>query len=243
VTADSSDRRKDGVVPDPKQQTRELAARYADRGEPNGWFDEFYARAGGDIHKIYWADLEPNQPLAGWLEEHPPASSARAAVVGCGLGDDAELLARHGWQVTAFDISDAAVAMCRQRYPDSPVDYVVGDLFAVPERWRRGFDLVFECNTIQILVGDARGLALQAIAELVAPAGTVLVSCRSRESGTESGAFPVPLDRQEIDGFVRAGLVEDLFQAYDDTQEPPVPHFFAAYRRPGPAPGSMSRHG
>jgi hypothetical protein len=134
--------------------------------------------------------------------------------------------------VTAFDISEAAVAMCRERYADSTVEYAVGDLFAPREDWARGFDLVFECNTIQILVGERRAQSLPAIAELVAPGGVVLVSCRSREPGTEADAFPVPLDRTEIDGFVREGLVEEHFDAYDDTQEPPVPHFFAAYRRP-----------
>ena len=43
--------------------------------------------------------------------------------------------------------------------------------------------------------------------------------------------FPLPLDKDEIDGFVRCGLNEKSFEAYDDTQEPPVPHFFAVYRK------------
>jgi hypothetical protein len=42
---------------------------------------------------------------------------------------------------------------CRQRYPDSKVEYKVADLFSLPEEWVRGFNLVYECNTIQILKG------------------------------------------------------------------------------------------
>jgi len=214
-----------------KDATIRLARSFAAKGDPNGWFEEFYARADGDINEIYWADLKTNPLLADWLRENPQRAGATAVTIGCGLGDDAEALAAHGCRVTAFDISASAIAMCRERFPDSPVDYQVADLFALPPTWRRGFDLVYECNTIQILTGDDRGRALQAIAGLVAPQGCVLVSCRSRESGANLDAFPLALDRDEIDGFTRAGLCEETFLAYDDDQDPPVPHFFAVYRR------------
>ena len=217
---------------DAKQAARRLAETYADRDDPNGWFEEFYARAGGNIENVYWADLEPGPCLMSWLAQHPVEGKPRAVVVGCGLGDDAEALVRCGYRVTAFDISPAAVTMCRQRYPDSTVEYVVADLLAMPAGWAHGFDLVYECNTIQALVGDLRGRARDVIADLVAPGGVALVSCRSREPGEKENEFPVPMDRDEIDGFRRAGLIEDHFDAYDDAQTPPVPHFFAVYRRP-----------
>jgi SAM-dependent methyltransferase len=217
---------------DPKKATILLAETYAAKGDPDGWFEEFYARAGGAIERVYWADLEPNPLMLEWLDAHPAPAGKRAVVVGCGLGDDAEALRERGYTVTAFDISPSAVDMCRRRYPDSSVDYVTADLFDHPPEWRRGFDLVYECNTIQILTGDNRVRALNAIAELVAPGGEVIVSCRSRESHDHSQTFPIALDRHEIDGFVRAGLTETHFLAYDDHQEPPVPHFFAVYARP-----------
>lgn len=215
-----------------KQATQRLAETYAGRGDPNGWFEEFYARAGGDIHQVYWADLEPNPLLLDWISEHGKLSGKTAVTIGCGLGDDAEALARHGYQVTAFDISPSAIAMCRQRYPDSSVAYRVADLFDFPDEWRQGFDLVYECNTIQILNGSSRVQAVKAISDLVAPGGEVLVSCRSRAAGEQLDAFPCPLDRDEIGGFRRAGLSEKHFIAYDDDQAPPVPHFFAVYGRP-----------
>lgn len=47
----------------PKLATQILAKKYADKGHPDGWFEEFYAQAGGEIKKVYWADLEPNPLL------------------------------------------------------------------------------------------------------------------------------------------------------------------------------------
>ena len=41
----------------------------------------------------------------------------------------------------------------------------------------------------------------------------------------------VEVDKEEIDGFVRSGLSEQSFVTYDDTQDPPVPHFFATYTK------------
>jgi hypothetical protein len=107
----------------------------------------------------------------------------------------------------------------------------VGNLFNPLPAWVRGFDLVYECNTTQILAEPERSQSVKAIAELAAPGGLVLVSCRSRSVGDDSPAFPIAMDRNEMDGYVRAGLIQSYFDAYDDHQDPPVPHFFAVYTR------------
>jgi len=217
-------------MPD-KFTTQRLAKTYADQGNPDGWFEEFYARADGDISKVYWADLKPSPLLLAWIEENRALAGTLAITIGCGLGDDAEALASHGYRVTAFDISASAIAMCRKRYPNSAVDYKVADLFNPPTEWHRAFSLVYECNTIQILTGSNRVRAIEAIVDLVAPGGCILISCRSRGTGEQTDTFPLALDRQEIDGFVRGGLSEIHFTSYDDDQDPPVPHFFAVYSR------------
>ncbi|MCB1182512.1 class I SAM-dependent methyltransferase [bacterium] len=216
----------------PRDRTLRLARRYAADGDPDGWFDEFYTRAGGDHRNVYWADLAPGPHLVAWLARHAAAPGGRAVVVGCGVGDDALALAAAGYAVTAFDVSPAAIALCRDRFPDAAVDWRVADLFALPADWSRAFDVVYECNTIQVLTGANRVRARRAIATLAAPGGAVLVSCRSRATDAGLDAWPLALDRPEIDGFQAEGLVAEEFDAYDDDQEPPVPHFFAVYRRP-----------
>ena len=215
-----------------KDKTIRLSESYAEKGDPNGWFEEFYSGAEDDINNVYWADLAPNPVLVTWLETHPTTPGTRAVTVGCGLGDDAELLAKYGYKVTAFDISPTAIEMCKKRYSESKVAYLVGDLFNPLPAWVRGFDLVYECNTTQILSEPQRSQSVKAIAELAAPGGLVLVSCRSRAAGDNSSTFPIAMDRDEMDEYVRAGLTESYFDAYDDHQDPPVPHFFAVYTRP-----------
>ncbi|WP_368041849.1 hypothetical protein [Nostoc sp. TCL240-02] len=49
------------------------------------------------------------------------------------------------------------MAWCQERFPNSTVNYVVADLFAVPaQQWHLGFDFVFECRNIQALPLNVR---------------------------------------------------------------------------------------
>ena len=89
---------------------RELARQHYADGDPLGWFDDLYKRAGGNFETIPWADRAVNPHLAAWCErEGLPRPGERVVVVGCGLGDDAEYLAGLGAVVTAFDISETAI--------------------------------------------------------------------------------------------------------------------------------------
>lgn len=212
---------------------RDWVKSYQDSGDPLGWFEPLYKGAGGHHSGVFWADLEPNPYLVDWITRNEPGPQGKSAiVVGCGVGDDAEALSAHGYRVTAFDISPTAIELCRNRYPDTRVEYLVADLFAYPPGWKEHFDLVFECNTIQVLPGDYRVIARDCMVSLLKHGGHILVSCRSRDKEEMAGAVPLPLDRAEIDGFRQGGKLEETaFVAYDDDQDPPVPHFFACYRK------------
>jgi SAM-dependent methyltransferase len=211
---------------------KKMVKSHQERDDPTGWFDSIYTDAQGDHTAVFWADLEPSPYLLDWLQNCSFSHAGRKAIViGCGVGDDAEALSEAGYEVTAFDISPEAIRLCENRYPDSRVDYLVADLFAYPAHWAESFDLVYECNTIQVLPGKYRIQARDAMISLLAPQGYILVSCRSRLKGEQEDDIPLPLDKEEIDGFVRCGLSEESFAAYDDTQAPPVPHFFAVYQK------------
>jgi len=206
---------------------------YQEKNDPTGWFDSIYKNAQGDFTKVFWADLEPSPYLVSWLEKNPiNKPSKRACVIGCGVGDDAEALSEFGFEVTAFDISVTAIELCKNRYKDTKVNYVVADLFDYPKEWFEKFNVVYECNTIQVLPGDYRIKARIAMSSLICKDGYILVSCRSRNEGEKENAIPLPLTKGEMDEFVNSDKLKEIsFLAYDDTQEPSVPHFFGIYQR------------
>jgi len=209
---------------------KKMVKEHQERDDPLGWFDSIYADAEGDHTAVFWADLAPSPYLVKWLQNNPIENKNKKAIaIGCGVGDDAEAMAAFGYEVTAFDIAPTAIALCKNRYNQTNVHYLEADLFAYPEEWFEGFDLVYECNTIQVLPGKYRQQAMKAMVSLMAKDSTLLVSCRSRNKGELEDAIPLPLDKEEIDGFVYLGLKEENFLAYDDAQEIPVPHFFATY--------------
>jgi len=195
-------------------------------------FESMYVQAQGDPAAISWADLVPNPNLVRWLEgNNIDGAVKQALVVGCGLGDDAEELARRGFVTTAFDVSPTATRWCRRRFPTSDVKYVAADLFRIPGAWKESFDFVLESYTLQVLPVDLRPQAMTAIAALVAPGGTLLLVARGRDDDDPPGNSPWPLTREELGGFNSHGLVEQAFQDFMDDESPPVRRFVITYRR------------
>ena len=213
-----------------RERAGQLAERALERGEPLGWFDGFYESAAGDTKRIPWAERRPNVNLVSWLSGRSLGRTAKSAlVVGCGLGDDAELIASEGPATTAFDLAPRAVEWCRSRHPDSAVTYVVADLLDTPAPWKQAFDFVFEAYTLQVLPPAMRPAAVNAIAECVAPGGRLLVISRGRGSDDEVDGFPWPLARAEVESFVAAGLSLEKFEDYHDDESPPVRRFRAVF--------------
>ena len=219
------------------QPDRTLARRLADeslaKGDPLGWFEALYQAAGENLALIPWADLTFNPHLAAWLAANPRDwAGRRALVVGCGLGDDAEELARRGAKVTAFDVSPKAIEWCRRRFASSPVDYQVANALSLPDAWHGAFDLVVEIYTLQALPPGPRAVASAELAAALAPGGTLLVVARGREPNEDPGSAPWPLVKSELDAFTSHGLVAETFEDFLDNEQPPVRRFRATYRRP-----------
>ena len=169
-------------------------------------FEEFYRSVGADLGKLPWAALAPRPQIVAWLDTLGLAAGRRALVIGCGVGDDAEELARRGYRVSAFDISPTAIRWCRTRFPDSAVDYQVADLLDLPAEWRQAFDIVVEFNTIQSIELGRRRDVLAAIAATVAPRGLLFVRAALRPDGAPALTRPWPVSRAELADFAEVGL-------------------------------------
>ncbi|WP_248304435.1 class I SAM-dependent methyltransferase [Breoghania sp. L-A4] len=189
-------------------------AKGGDPEDRRSWFEQVYELADDDPAAVPWADLKPKDVLVAWLARNPGAGR-RALDVACGLGDNAEALSAAGWATTAFDLADGAIQWARRRFPDTKVDYQVADLFNPPQEWIGAFDLVHECYTLQALHGDLRERGFAAIANLVAPGGTLLVITRSGEDGVGYDGPPWPLTPSELDRFRDLGFALRSHRAYD----------------------------
>ncbi|MGA8248582.1 MAG: class I SAM-dependent methyltransferase [Nocardioides sp.] len=145
-------------------------------------WDEFYS--GEQI----WSG-NPNGAL---LAEVAQLSRGRALDVGCGEGADAVWLARHGWQVTALDISAKAVERTQALAAEAgvQVEGVAAGLLEAPLA-DAAYDLVSAMYPSLLRTPTAE--AEQRLLNLVAPGGTLLVVHHAdidREHALEQGYDP-----------------------------------------------------
>jgi SAM-dependent methyltransferase len=186
----------------------ELSAEAISEGEPTAWFDRLYSAADAGEVSMPWDRDEPHPLLREWTDASDlTGEGKRAVVVGCGLGADAEHLSRLGYATTGFDIAPTAVRLARERHPDTSVDYRVADLLDLPTEWRRSFDMVVEVFTIQALPDPPRAAAIGAVADLVAPGGTLLAIAFRHVGGEDVDAGPpFALTREVMDSLAVDGL-------------------------------------
>jgi SAM-dependent methyltransferase len=198
----------------------ELGTRAVAEGDPTRWYDELWSAASRGEVPMPWDRTQPHDELAAYVAGRDGAGR-RAVVVGMGYGADAEHLASLGWTTSAFDISPAAVAATRECYPDSPVDYRVADLLALPPDLVGAFDLVVEIYTIQALHGSVRAAAVAGVRSLVAPGGTLFVVQIVREDDEEVTAEPPwLLDRAEMERLEGDGLVAESLDRRPNPTQP-----------------------
>jgi SAM-dependent methyltransferase len=199
--------------------------------DPFGWFERLYAEVEDGSAVAPWDRGAPHPLLVDWVEARAlDGAGRRALVVGAGLGADAEYIASRGFDTAAFDIVETALRIARGRFPRSRVDYRVADLLDPPAEWRRAFDLVFESLTVQSIPPSLHAGAIAAVADMVAPGGTLLVVSGARDAGDAVDGPPWPLTRAEIDAFASGG-VEPV--RIEELRGPSAPRRWRAeYRRP-----------
>jgi SAM-dependent methyltransferase len=188
-----------------------LVAEHLAAGRPTGWFEPVHAAARRRPALAPWHRDGPHPYLTDWLADPvatPPGR--RAVVVGCGAGEDAEVVAAAGYDVVAFDVAPSAVATARRRLRRTDVRLEVADVLDVPEAWREAFDLVVEVDTVPWLPGVVRDAAMTGVAALVAPRGVAVAVTRlatSERAGAEAEGPPWPQAPSELAAYRAAGLV------------------------------------
>ena len=199
-------------------------------GEPLRWFEELYAGADRDSEEIPWAKMEANPKMVEWIANRPEITG-RALVVGCGLGDDAEWLSAAGFDVTAFDLSQSSIDWCRERFPNSAVNYCVGDLLEPEDAWSEAFDLVIEIHILQAIPDSIRDAAASNLPKFLNDGGHLF--CIGRlltERIPDEPSPPWPLSRVWLNG--RFQILNQLsFSGFVNEETPTIDRYVAAWNR------------
>jgi SAM-dependent methyltransferase len=162
-----------------------------DVSAPAFW-EDLYAR-GADG----WEMGRPAPPLADFVETTPPPRG-RVAVPGCGRGHDARFLARHGYDVTGFDFSPAAVQAARTLARDEGVaaTFEQRDVFGLGADHTHAFDGAWEYTCYCAIDPRRRDEYVRTLATIVKPGGWLL-ACFFPLRAAAAGP-PFPVSRAEI---------------------------------------------
>ncbi len=228
---------------------RPLVAEHLDAGRPSGWWEPVYATAVAQGRRLPWQEGTAHPWVVGWLEDpvHAPPGS-RALVVGCGVGDDIVPLLERGYDVTAIDVSETAIAWSQHRVGArtgrevAAVRWLVADLLEVSAAEVGSFDLVVEVHTVPWLPGVVRDAAMAAIGGLVAPGGVALAITEVATSDAARGALEGPPWAQapsELTAYRAGGLVR-LAVEHPSPGDGPTLEVRMNWQRPRGAPDGAS---
>lgn len=202
--------------------------------EPTEWFETLYASSDPDGVGVPWANMTTHPAFDAWLSRHSLDGEGKAAlVVGCGMGDDAIALEARGFSVTAFDVSQSAIDLCKERFPRSTVDFRQADLLEPQPQWQGAFDFVLEIYTIQALPPAYEEDLITSIASFVATDGHLVVVAETRAAPRAfSDGPPWLLTPAHVDEFIRRGLIVE--EASNNTSEfaPSGGQMTTTFRRP-----------
>jgi SAM-dependent methyltransferase len=112
------------------------------------------------------------------LVESGRLQPGRALDLGCGVGDNAIFLARHGFEVTAVDFAASAIARARSKASEVgvTVDFLVDDLTDL-QHVDGPFDLLVDYGTLDDLSRGARERYLRNVVPLTRPGSRFLLWC------------------------------------------------------------------
>ncbi|GAA4725991.1 methyltransferase domain-containing protein [Brevibacillus fulvus] len=103
----------------------------------------------------YWG-TEPNSACYQVLQLMPPVKHLKLLDIGCGEGKDAVFFARNGYDVSAFDVSDAGIEKTRRLADKVGVHIDVFKADILDYRLDTYFDIVFSSGVLHYIKPEFR---------------------------------------------------------------------------------------
>ena len=142
-----------------------------------------------------WDTKAPKENVIAWQE----AGLIRGDVldIGCGLGDNAIYLAKHGHTVTGLDISPTALITAERRAVDARVDVRFATTDATRlDGYTEAFDTVIDSGCYHCLDDAGRADYAVAVHRATRPGATLLLSAFS-DANAATGDWPRPMVSEE----------------------------------------------
>jgi len=143
-----------------QEQTEEISYRgrtyrcinYAAKKRSNRKYYEAYDERYLQMHgkKLQWFDENPSAIVGQILEAYGITKQHKLLELGCGEGRDAAYLLRQGYDLTATDVSPAAIGYCKQKFCDYVNCFAVLD--CVAGQWSEEYDFIYAVAVIHMLV-------------------------------------------------------------------------------------------
>ena len=161
---------------------------------PTDWEDRYRT---GDMP---WEKGAPHPALVDFLKRSQV--HGRVLVPGCGTGHDVRALAATADEVIGLDIAPSAIARAKAQPAVGGERYQSGDLFALPEKLRGVFDVVFEHTCFCAIDPSLRADYVAAVAGALKPGGHLL-AVFYLDPGLDPGETgpPFGVTREELDTF------------------------------------------
>lgn len=140
------------------------------------------------LENIPWNLTEPPRLLVEAVEKGI-VTPCPAVDLGCGAGNYAVWLARHGFDVTGLDISRQAIAYANDlaARKGASCRFVVADLLGDLTEFRAAFELAYDWEVLHHIFPDDRPRYVNNVHSLLKPGGTYLSLCFSEKDPSFGG--------------------------------------------------------
>jgi cyclopropane fatty-acyl-phospholipid synthase-like methyltransferase len=182
-----------------------------------------------EVESMPWFNPELDDDLKKALDELGLRDGSLLDL-GTGPGTQAMQLARRGFEVTATDISKAAICLAREKAKEQDLDitWVQDDILAT--RLARQFDLIFDRGCFHVLAPGRRPDYVRIVSGLLKTDGYLFLKCLSRLQPGEQGPFRFTAKqiRETFGG--RLSVLSIKETVYQGTLDPPPRALFCVMR-------------
>lgn len=195
---------------------------YAIQAEPVTIYEEQYR-----IPDYYWG-TEPNSSCYQILQLMPPTRPLKVLDIGCGEGKDAVFLARNGYEVTAFDVTDAGMEKTKRLADRAGVHVNVFKADIRDFRLDTEFDILHSSGVLHYLPAEERAEVFAGYQRFTRDGGlhvfNVFVQKPFIAPPPEKEPFAYSWHSGELLALYRDWLIRDSAEVVFDCNSSGIPH-------------------